>query len=1052
HIVVTVNGNSCTYGDEKLPELDLDITVNGNSYTLPYGETLVPSYEFGLNGVWTAEPVNAGVYDIRVNEEKCAVTGGNGRYENYDADYIFDGSLTIERQHLNVYIDSVSMIYGNELPEIPFKTLPASLNCGDRLELSFTFTNADYSGSNPQAAGEYNISANASIEGGNGSIDNYVVKYYSSGSDPEKQPVLTIAQREIEIVLNAGGVNAFTYGTDFNGTICNAEIYGAADGQTVNVAVKYRQDETANSVGTFARLARFMTARADSGLTPKNVGKYIASLDFENCTVTDENGAVAGGINNYKLKEGFTCKEVKFEIVQMSLTVTVKNAGMVYGGKLPEIEYSVAETMPEGESLALTFTYKTQPKHVGTYPITVEGRIDGGEDGNYVLHYTNGSPTLTVTEKSVSIRASDIWAPFDTDYEYAVGEDNYDTENSDKLAEGDTLKVTQVKFTDENGNEIGNRANAGTYLIVIVSYEIVNADGEDATGDYAVTLLEGTLKIKENEIIIFTGSDEKEYDGTPLFADTCTYSGKIAEGHQIVHDDDDAFGGVTYVTAAGGADNKAAFKVVDENGNDVTANYELKYGPDGKTYGKLVITQRKIEIVSQSATREYNGKELTAGYSVKYIGNTAGASAIASTDTFTPTTVSQLDAGSRPNTVTFTITNADGNDVSANYAVTRTFGILNVSRKSVNVTVKMGSAVYGVAPEISHETNVPLADGETLSFEVSYRDKRGQSVEPVTDGEYFILPVGDYRAYYVQNSAKIDGGRAKASNYSFEFSLGAQFSITARHIVVTTATPKAHEYDGTDFYNYADYTTEWVVNGKLQGKDGLIGGGELNVVDYVKRSAVGSEDNICSYTANANYKIDGYNYGKLTVSPRSIAITTEDITVTYDGKPHSDGTLIYNSLRLLDGHTVEVVGKLVEQTDYTAGIVNKLTTADIVIKDADGNPVTDNYAVSWTYGTIIINKRPLAITTGSSVDTYDGQPHGNLTAAKIGDGLLEELNHELKVLSEYAYTNATEGVENKTTYKVVCGETDLSHNYIITYTNGTIVINKAPVTVTLNEN
>lgn len=1050
HIVVTVHGDKCTYGD-GLPKLDFDITVNSMAYTLPYGETLVPSYEYGLNGVWSEKPVNAGVYEIRVNEEKCAVTGGNQRYENYDAEYIFDGSLTVERMELTVTIDSASVVYGDELPEIPTAVNPSELPHGDVLELDFTFTSADYKGAEPEAAGVYAISATASIKGGNASIDNYAVTFKSA--DPEKQPTLTILQREIEITLNIGGVSAFTYGTDFNGTICNAEISGKVEGQTINVAVTYKKEETGSTASTFARRARLMTARTAEDFMPKNVGKYVASLDLENCTVEDENGAVAGGISNYKLKAGFTCEDVKFEITPMLLTVAVKNATAVYGDKLPKIDYSVAETMPEGESLELTFSYATQPKHVGDYAIIVESEaINGGEKSNYVLSYTNNSPKLTITKKSVEVRASDMWAPYDTDYEYAVGDNNYDRDNSDKLAEGDILKITAVKFTDESGNEIGNRANAGTYKIVILSYEIVNADGENAYGDYDVTPVDGTLTIQTNVITIFTASDEKEYDGTPLVANTCTYSGKLADGFKIVHDDEDEFAGVTYVTAAGGVDNKAAFKIVDENDNDVTANYEIKYGADGKTYGKLTVTQRKIEVVSQSATREYNGEELTAGYSVNYLGNTAGASAIASTDTFTPTTVSQIDAGSRPNTVTFTITDKNGGDVSANYAVTRTFGILNVSRKSVNVTVKMGSAVYGVAPEISYETNVPLADGEALSFEVSYRDKRGQNVEPVIDGEYFILPAGDYRAYYVANSAIIEGGRAKASNYSFEFSLGAQFSITKRHIIITTATPEAHEYDGTEFYNYADYSTEWVVNGELKGKDGLLGGDELTVVDYAKRTEVGSENNICTYTADANYEIDGYEYGTLTVSPRSISITTDDITVTYDGKPHSNGTLIYNRLRLVEGHTVEVVGKLVEQTDYTTGVENKLTTDDIVIKDADGNTVTGCYAVSWTYGTIIIDKRPLAITTGSSVDTYDGAPHGNDKAAAVGDTLLTELNHEVKLLSAYTYTRATEGEPNTTKYKIMCGGKDLSHNYKIEYTNGTIVINKAPVTVTLKEN
>ncbi len=1055
HIIVTVHGGSCTYGYEKLPELAFDITVNGNPYTLPYGEKLVPAYVFGLNGEWAALPQNAGVYEIGVDEDNCSVTGGNGRYSNYDADYYFDGSLTIARMELTVAIGGASIIYGEQLPEIPYTVTSDGKECttlpyGDELKLDFTYTSAEYKGGEPEAAGEYVITATASIEGGNARIENYSVTY--SSIEPEKQPVLTIAQREIEIVLNADGKVEFTYGTEFNGVICNADVVGAVDGQTINIAVTYAEDNTASAARTFARRARFMTARTADGFIPKNVGKYVASLDLENCTVTDENGAVVGGINNYKLKDGFTCKDVKFEITPMELTVTVKDAEAVYGSKLPKIDYEVDETMPDGESLELTFSYTSQPRHVGEYDINLESEeISGGEKSNYVINYVNSSPKLTITEKAVTVRVSDMSAPFDTDIVYSDAVDNYDTDNSDKLVDGDKLKVTEVRFTDGDGNEIGSRPDAGTYIIVFVDFEIVNADGEDATDDYDVTRVDGTLTINEKIIVIYTGSAQKEYDGTPLTCDECTYTGELAEGYTVVLDEDVVQFGVTYVTPAGGTDNMTLFKIVDKDGK-ATDNYKITYGLDNKTYGKLTVTRRNIEIVSQSASREYNGEELTAGHSVIYRGETAGVSAVAETDTFTPTTVSQIDVGSRPNTVTFTITDAEGNDVSENYAVTRTFGTLTVSRKSVNVTIKMGNAVYGVAPEISYETNVPLADGETLSFEVSYRDNHGRGVEPVTDGGYFILPVGDYRAYYVQNSAKIEGGREKATNYSLEFALGAQFSITKRHIIVTTATPEAREYDGTEFFNYAEYTTEWIEGGEKKGGAGIIDGAELTVVSFAKRTEVGSEDNICSYTATANYEIEDYVYGTLTITQRSLAVATEDITVTYDGAPHSDGTLIYNEFRLVEGHTIEVVGTLVKQTDYTAGVENRLETEDIIIKDADGKDVTKNYAVSWTYGTIIINKRALEITTGSGVYTYDGKPHGNPVAEKIGDSLLTELNHEVKVLSEYTCTNATEGKDNTTKYKVVCGSTDLSHNYNITYKPGKIVINKAAVTVTLKEN
>ncbi|MCM1437715.1 MAG: hypothetical protein NC131_00690 [Roseburia sp.] len=1060
-IFVTVHGGECTYGYEKLPEFGLDIvTVNGIEYTLPNGEKLVPYYIFGINGEWTATPVNADVYDISVDEDKCAVTGGNALYENYNVEYTFEGKLTVNKMALTVTIGSAEITYGEELPEIPYTVTSGGkkvekLPHNDVLALTFTFTSAEvgYTGAEPTAAGVYAITATAGITGGNGRIGNYNVTYASA--EPEKQPALTINQREIEITLNIGGNLAFTYGDDFNSAITTAQVKGGVEGHTFAVAVTYAQvseeAEGANLARAFATRAR-LSALRNAEFMPKDKGIYVASLALDTCTVTDGNGAVAGGIDNYKLKEGFICKDVRFEIMPMRLNVTVNNATAVYGDKLPQINYGVAEekagTMPGGETLALTFKYASAPKHVGSYDILVDTEsITGGKISNYILTYINKKPRLTITEKPVLIKASDISAAFNAPFVYEIENGNYDVENSYELAEGDVLKITEVKFVDKNGNEVTAGADVGEYTVEFISYDIVNADNESAYGDYRVTRKNGTLKISGNVIVIFTGSDEKEYDGENLYCEAFTYSGTLAEGYSI--QTDEKFG-VKYVTEAGGVDNKTTFKVVDAAGNK-SGNYLISYGNNGKTYGKLKITPRPVEIVSDKATREYNGAELTAGYSVIYRGVNTGAPAIAPADTFKGATSGITDAGSKANSVTFTIEDGEGNDVSANYTITRNFGILTVTRKVISVTVKISTAVYGVAPEISFVSDKPLVEGENLGFGLTYRDKSSQ-VYTQED----ILPVGDYRAYYVADSATVNGDKAKAQNYTFSFALGVQFKVTERHIKVTTPTPEAHEYDGAAFFDYSDYQTEWYVDGEAQGVSGLVGTDTLTVQTYASITNVGTAINACTYTAGANYVIDGYINGTLTVTERVLAIATDDVTEMYDGKPHSDGRLIYNENRLISGHTLTLVGTPVAVTDVTLGVENRLTDADVKIEDAEGNDVSANYALSWTYGKIIINKRALAITTGSSLNNvYDGQPHGNPDEASVGATLIE--GHRVELLKEFTYTNATSaaGVDNKTEYKVLDGnngDKDVSANYGINYTYGKIVVSKATVTVTLKEN
>lgn len=1025
-LTVKVTGGTAVYGDENLPEIKHEITAG----KMVGEEVLVPAYVFSLNGT-ECDPINAGIYDITVDEANTTVEGGNALYANYKVTYVYDGKLVITPAPLTVEIIGDSFTYGERKANVTFEITDGALYYDDQLELTYAF---DGKTEEPTAAGTYEITATAAIVGGNARVENYDIPEIASVT-------LTILQREIEITLDTE-VNSFAYGDDFDGEICAAAIVGGAlEGHTVKIAVTYASK-------TQAARALSLRARAIQGFTPKAVGGYIATLDFDNCTVVDQNGnSVEGGIGNYKLKAN--AEPLEFEITPMTLTVTVENAQRTYGDKLPTaLDYGVAEKMPYGERLELSFSFKGEdgklPVHADTYPVKVTAEIPDGDIGNYELVYTNGTPELTISPKAVKIRVSDLVFPYGSSVVYKIEANNYDVYSSGSLIDGDELTVTGVSYVGGDGTEYTAEnppRNAGEYDVIFESFSVVNAEGEDATDDYSVTKQNGTLTIKSGVIIIYTSSAEKEYDGTPLSTESYdSYEGELF-GYSLVADENNICEQID-ATEGDGVDNTTEFIIVDENGVE-TDNLELRYGADNATYGKLKVTKRRIEIKSNSAVKdEYDGIALTADYEVIYKGTTEGGAPIAARDTFKVTgTGEQIDAGESENTVYYTLTN------SGNYEIETNFGRLKVLPKYVEVTIDRISAVYGVQPEITFTTDVPLADGETLSFGVGYF-KGLDRVEPATDGGYFILPVGTYAMYYENGTAAIDGGRSNVENYVFTFVPAAELKVTKRHIAITTATDSAG-YDGTEFFNYEDYTTVWVVDGVRQGEVGLLGEDTLDMVSYTKLTDFGSVPNVCEYSVSGNYEIeeDMYGYGTLTVTARLITVKTEDVIATYDGKPHSGGKLTDVYDKLVAGHTLKAASELVAPVDVTDGVRNVI---EVKIEDENGDDVTANYSIKRDVGTIIIKPRPLEITTGGvSGVTYDGEAHGN-TVYEKADGLLTELGHELVVEKEFTQTNATAGVGNKTAYRVYCDGKDLTGNYNINYLYGTIVIDKKPVTVTLN--
>lgn len=215
---------------------------------------------------------------------------------------------------------------------------------------------------------------------------------------------------------------------------------------------------------------------------------------------------------------------------------------------------------------------------------------DNGEDVSdyYEIEYQPG--TLRVVPRAITISSQDAEKTYDGT---ALASEKCE------IVEGGLVDghILHVWFDQEI------IVNAGTHDNKFVA-RIFESDGiTEVTGNYDITYLYGELKILPYRVSILTQSSVQIYDGTPL---TCqqyeiTSEEGLLEGHSITS--------VTMpasLTDVGTIQNAVTdIAICDEQGNEVTSNYEIEY-----FCGSLMVAPRPIAIRSGSASKDYDGEEL----------------------------------------------------------------------------------------------------------------------------------------------------------------------------------------------------------------------------------------------------------------------------------------------------------------------------------------------------------------------------------------------------------------------------------------------------------
>ena len=240
---------------------------------------------------------------------------------------------------------------------------------------------------------------------------------------------------------------------------------------------------------------------------------------------------------------------------------------------------------------------------------------------------------------------------------------------------------------------------------------------------------------------------------------------------------------------------------------------------------------------------------------------------------------------------------------------------------------------------------------------------------------------------------------------------------------------------------------------------GLLGTDTANVITNGNSISVGSATHSTTATSTSvvgTYPIttnvsgllaDNYSFasvnGTLTISKAVLTITTNVASMTYGS---SLPTFSYTPTGFVNSQTASVISGTVTYST-TATSTSPTTTTYAVTPVVSGLTAT-NYSFTPVNGTLTINKAALTITTnnvsmtyGSSLPTFTYTPTGfvNSETASVVTGTVT-----------YS-TTATSTSPTTSTYAITPVVSGLSAtNYSFTPANGTLTINKAVLTITVN--
>ena len=766
-------------------------------------------------------------------------------------------------------------------------------------------------------------------------------------------------------------------------------------------------------------------------------------------TIKDKSWKFQNGTNgnNYSVttEQGTLTVKHRSGDKKYAITLTGKSdGGATYDGK----EHTVSGVEQD------KWTFDGVEYTVSNYHASVSG-VDAGTYGNIV---TSGEGGYKVTDPN----GNDVTEEFSISAVSGMltikpAEATVTAGSATRAYNGSALTAAEAKpeftadgFVGDDGiasaKVDGSITDVGETESNVAQGSVVLKDGTKAS-NYSITYKPGKLEVTpvadEVVVTIAEKSDTKDYNG----------SEQSAEGYELRNISNDSYA-ATDIEFAGLADHKVA------KGTDA-GTYEMNLKPEDFKNNSANFTNVKFQIVDGSLTITKRTVTLTSATPAEktYDGNpledrtvsiTSGS--LATGDKFVAdVTGSQTNAGSSANAFTYKLVNAAGEELVEdaegayrNYDVAKVEGVLKVNPVSDEVVVTIAGnhaeGAYSGKPLTATGYSFASSNALYTSAKVAFS---GENSASRTDAGTTVMD--------------LQGKFTNADSVNFP---NVRFDITNGSVAISKAKVTLQsanltkEYDGTALTNKnggEEQTSLAVESGWAEGE-----GAAYTFTG--SQTLVGGSPNAFSYTLNENTKEGNYDIsvipGQLTVTNRQAQyqVTVEANSSTgntYDGVEHA-ATGLKTSEFTVDGQKYTIEGlNTSDPRAVNAGEYANTISGTPVVKDANGNDVSSQFAVTLVPGKLEIAKRSVTLTSASDSRVYNGEALTNDDVTVGGDGFVAGEGAVYNVTG--AITDAGK-VANSFTYER--NSNTNFDNYNISKEEGTLevtpVADKVTVTITGN--
>lgn len=510
-----------------------------------------------------------------------------------------------------------------------------------------------------------------------------------------------------------------------------------------------------------------------------------------------------------------------------------------------------------------------------------------------------------------------------------------------------------------------------------------------------------TVKIKKAEVTAtVTPDDDTLTYGDNLPSLTATINGEtytIESGKYELH--------FVYTKITGNvANNVGTYNIENVDISVLREKYpEKNYDIKLTTVGTITINEAKLTV-----TVSLDKTELTYGEALPIITYTFDGLKLSDTEenfTITKTEFAEkLDVGTYTASVTLS------GEKTKFYNITVNTVEFKVNKKSATITINAVDDIeYGdKVPDLSAKVEVKgVLDGDSLSYTLNPNYEVGNKP-------------GKYTA-----SVEFNPEAAENKNYAIT-ATGTTFTVVQKKLTIklnNTATVAVGK--------------TYTVNAEHLEKIGLVAGDTVTEYVTITKDVAGTYyaddfDKSNLVVTNADCYVISYEMSVTFVEVGEFAIDFPNVTLTYDGQPHSVSVTKTDTSK---NYTITYGTAANECTLTSSPEYTNAGPYKIFFKVVDNDTLAEHVG----YVTLTINKKAVEIKVDDVTITYGETPAFSYTDTGLVDG--ETLS------GEAVYSGAGKDVGE---YDISVSGLTASDNYNVSFVPGTLTINKKSATVTWN--